>query len=180
MAQQAVCSCLLRDKAVEREYTPISSPDMSALATNGSLSDAAAPAPKRARSDKSVAVPSHASWYRPGKVHSVEKTALPEYFDGRSEWKTEEAYVSARDRLVETYRELPGSHLSVTESRKLVPIDVAAVIRLHQFLEHWGLINYNATSEAEAAQGPTLDGPTSSAMRANARAGVTRCCSAQG
>jgi len=33
--------------------------------------------------------------------------------------------------------------LTCVECRKKLPGDICSIIRLHAFLEHWGLINFN-------------------------------------
>jgi len=52
-------------------------------------------------------------------------------------------YLNYRNYIIKLYRENPNAYLSATECRKKVPGDVCSVIRLHAFLEHWGLINFN-------------------------------------
>ncbi|CAG8529906.1 17930_t:CDS:2, partial [Racocetra fulgida] len=46
------------------------------------------------------------------------------------------------DFIINTYRLNPGEYLTVTACRRNLAGDVCAVIRLHAFLEQWGLINY--------------------------------------
>ena len=125
-----------------------------------------------------VVLPSHASWYRADSICSIERRSLPEYFDGLSQLKTPKAYMHMRNCIVSLYREQPGLHLSVTECRRHLAADVGAVMRLHQFLEHWGLINYNASASASTAaaarSGLVLDGPSACAVSAAAAtAGAT-------
>ena len=93
-----------------------------------------------------VTMPSHSAWFSFERVHSIEHKALPEFFDGSSTIKTPETYQQMRNFIVATYREQPSLHLSVTEVRRNLAVDVAAATRLHQFLEHWGIINYNASA----------------------------------
>ena len=101
-----------------------------------------------------AAAPTHAGWFRMDAVDDVERRALPEFFDGSSATKTPQAYTHMRNLLVTTYREAPNLHLSVTESRRHIAADVGSVMRLHQFLEHWGLINYCGAHSA--SNGPVL------------------------
>ena len=125
------------------------------------------PSAKRARGP-TVRVPSHSAWFHLDSVSDIERKALPEFFDGRSATKTPAAYLAMRNMIVSTYREQPGLHLSVTECRRHLAADVGAIMRLHRFLEHWGLINYNAS--AGAPSGPPgsvlLDGPTANQIGA--------------
>ena len=37
----------------------------------------------------------------------------------------------------------PDTYLSVTSCRRLLAGDACAILRVHEFLEHWGLINFN-------------------------------------
>jgi hypothetical protein len=116
-------------------------------------------------------IPSHAAWFSLDDVHDLERRALPEYFSPGSELKTSESYKQARNFIVGTYREQPTLYLSLTECRRHLSLDVAAVMRLHQFLEHWGLINYlSQRPHASGAAGTTvlLDGPASAAVGATA------------
>lgn len=48
-----------------------------------------------------------------------------------------------RNMIIKMYRENPSAYLSATECRKKLPGDICSIIRLHAFLEHWGLINFN-------------------------------------
>ena len=121
---------------------------------------------------REVVVPSTAAWYRDEAVSSIERHSLPEFFDGSSQTKTPETFLHMRNLIVSLYREQPGLHLSVTECRRHLAADVGSVMRLHQFLEHWGLINYNASSNVAVASasrsGVVLDGPSAASVRAAA------------
>lgn len=102
-----------------------------------------------------VLVPSYASWYKMGEIQPMERKALPEWFTGTCTSKTAQAYVEARDLLVKLWRENPNRHLTATECRRHLAVDVCAVMRLHAFLEHWGLVNYNlSTAQKPVARGP--------------------------
>ena len=102
-----------------------------------------------------ILVPSYASWYKMSDIHPLERKAMTEWFTGSCASKTPQSYVEARDLIVKLYRENPSRHLTATECRRHLAIDVCAVLRLHAFLEHWGLINYNvSTSQRPVARGP--------------------------
>ena len=51
-----------------------------------------------------------------------------------------------RQFVIESYCVQPSCYLSATECRRHVAVDVSAVLRLHEFLEHWGLINSSVTA----------------------------------
>ena len=92
------------------------------------------------------------NWFRLDRVDELERRTLPEFFDGKSASKTPTSYTRMRNLIVTTYRESPGVHLSVTECRRHLAADVGSVVRLHQFLEHWGIIN-SVSDERKAAAG---------------------------
>lgn len=56
-----------------------------------------------------------------------------------------------RNFMIDTYRLNPGEYLSATACRRNLPGDVCAIMRVHAFLEQWGLINYQVDYEARAA-----------------------------
>ena len=103
-------------------------------------------------------MPSYANWYKMNEIAPLERKACAEWFTGTCASKTSHSYVEARDLIVKLYRENPGRHLTATECRRHLAIDVCTVLRLHAFLEHWGLINYNLNY----AQRPVARGPMDS------------------
>lgn len=90
----------------------------------------------------SIMLPSYATWFDMHNVHGVEKKAVPEFFNGRNRSKTPAVYKDYRDFMVNTYRLNPVEYLTVTACRRNLAGDVCAIMRVHAFLEHWGLINY--------------------------------------
>jgi hypothetical protein len=69
--------------------------------------------------------------------------ALPEWFCGKFPHKNPETYLEYRNYIIKLYRENTNSYLSATVCRRNLPGDVCSIIRLHAFLEHWGIINFN-------------------------------------
>lgn len=98
-----------------------------------------------------IIVPSYSAWFDYTCIHEVEKRALPEYFNGKNKSKTPEIYMGYRNFMIDTYRLNPGEYLSGTACRRNLPGDVCAIMRVHAFLEQWGLINYQVDYEARAA-----------------------------
>jgi hypothetical protein len=76
------------------------------------------------------------------KIHPVERRALPEFFNSRNRSKTPAIYKDYRDFMINTYRLRPTEYLTVTACRRNLAGDVCAIMRVHAFLEQWGLINY--------------------------------------
>lgn len=93
-----------------------------------------------------VIIPSYSAWFDMSKIHDVEKRALPEYFNSRNRSKTPSIYKDYRDFMINTYRLRPTEYLTFTACRRNLAGDVCAIMRVHAFLEQWGLINYQARS----------------------------------
>lgn len=89
-----------------------------------------------------VIIPSYSAWFDMSKIHDVEKRALPEFFNSRNRSKTPSIYKDYRDFMVNTYRLRPLEYLTFTACRRNLAGDVCAIMRVHAFLEQWGLINY--------------------------------------
>jgi len=79
------------------------------------------------------------------QIHNLEKKALPEFFNSRNRSKTPAVYKDYRDFMINTYRLNPSEYLTVTASRRNLAGDVCAIMRVHAFLEQWGLINYQVS-----------------------------------
>lgn len=89
-----------------------------------------------------VIIPSYSAWFDMSKIHPVERRALPEFFNSRNRSKTPAIYKDYRDFMINTYRLRPSEYLTVTACRRNLAGDVCAIMRVHAFLEQWGLINY--------------------------------------
>lgn len=89
-----------------------------------------------------IIVPSYSAWFDMSKIHPVERRALPEFFNSRNRSKTPAIYKDYRDFMINSYRLRPSEYLTVTACRRNLAGDVCAIMRVHAFLEQWGLINY--------------------------------------
>lgn len=89
-----------------------------------------------------IILPSYASWFDMNAINPIEKKALAEFFNGRNRSKTAATYKDYRDFMINTYRLNPIEYLTVTACRRNLAGDVCAIMRIHSFLEQWGLINY--------------------------------------
>lgn len=132
--------------------------EMPAVDTSANAADPSAAAPPTVASTKALAeqsarshlieqshaiiLPSYSAWFDMHDVHSIEKKALPEFFNQRNRSKTPAVYKDYRDFMVNTYRLNPAEYLTVTACRRNLAGDVCAIMRVHAFLEQWGLINY--------------------------------------
>lgn len=102
-----------------------------------------------------IIIPSYSAWFDYNSVHVVEKRALPEFFNGKNKSKTPEIYLAYRNFMIDTYRLNPTEYLTSTACRRNLAGDVCAIMRVHAFLEQWGLINYQIDAESR----PTPMGP---------------------
>lgn len=95
-----------------------------------------------------IIIPSYTSWFNYNSIHSIEKRALPEFFNGKNKSKSPEIYLAYRNFMIDTYRLNPQEYLSSTSCRRNLTGDVCALMRVHAFLEQWGLINYQVDAES--------------------------------
>ncbi|KAF5389206.1 hypothetical protein D9757_003473 [Collybiopsis confluens] len=95
-----------------------------------------------------VIIPSYSAWFDMSKIHPVERRALPEFFNSRNRSKTPAIYKDYRDFMINTYRLRPTEYLTLTACRRNLAGDVCAIMRVHAFLEQWGLINYQIDPES--------------------------------
>ncbi|XP_044765118.1 SWI/SNF complex subunit SMARCC2 [Coccinella septempunctata] len=102
-----------------------------------------------------IIIPSYSAWFDYNSIHEVEKRALPEFFNGRNKSKTPEIYLAYRNFMVDTYRLNPTEYITSTACRRNLAGDVCAIMRVHAFLEQWGLINYQVDTDSR----PTPMGP---------------------
>ncbi|WVQ81902.1 hypothetical protein IAT38_004029 [Cryptococcus sp. DSM 104549] len=106
-----------------------------------------------------LVIPSYSSWFSLSTIHPVERRSLPEFFSSRNRSKTPSIYKDYRDFMINTYRLNPGEYLTVTACRRNLAGDVGAIMRVHAFLEQWGLINYQVDPDTRpAALGPPFTG----------------------
>ncbi|XP_052805807.1 SWI/SNF complex subunit SMARCC2-like [Mya arenaria] len=102
-----------------------------------------------------IIIPSYASWFDYNGVNAIERRALPEFFNGKNKSKSPEVYMAYRNFMIDTYRLNPMEYLTSTACRRNLAGDVCAIMRIHAFLEQWGLVNYQVDQETR----PTGMGP---------------------
>lgn len=89
-----------------------------------------------------IVLPSYSTWFDMNNIHDIERKAMAEFFNNRNRSKTPAVYKDYRDFMINTYRLNPIEYLTVTACRRNLAGDVCAIMRVHAFLEQWGLINY--------------------------------------
>ncbi|KAK4534866.1 hypothetical protein CDCA_CDCA03G0891 [Cyanidium caldarium] len=114
-----------------------------------------------------VRIPSHSRWFNIHHIHDIERRALPEFFSGKHASKTPETYRMYRNFMIDTWRRDPSRYLTATAARRHLAGDVCAILRVHAFLEHWGLINYGVENDTRP---PASGGPPSAMLMAGGAA----------
>ncbi|RDW27288.1 hypothetical protein B0I71DRAFT_129323 [Yarrowia lipolytica] len=102
-----------------------------------------------------VVIPSFATWFDRNGIHDIERKSLPEFFSGVSRTKSPAIYTQYRNFMVDTFRLNPVEYLTFTACRRNLAGDVGTLLRVHSFLEQWGLINYQVDPDTR----PSLMGP---------------------
>ncbi|KAF4587571.1 SWI/SNF and RSC complexes subunit ssr2 [Ophiocordyceps camponoti-floridani] len=102
-----------------------------------------------------IVLPSYSTWFDMNNIHDIERKAMAEFFNSRNRSKTPVVYKDYRDFMINTYRLNPAEYLTVTACRRNLAGDVCAIMRVHAFVEQWGLINY----QVDAEQRPSHVGP---------------------
>lgn len=153
------------DAAAPVSDDPLDAPDAPAPENAGEgdgdeeMGDTPAPAQTKAVAEQSarshlidqnhaIILPSYSAWFDMHEIHNLERKALPEFFNNRNRSKTPAVYKDYRDFMVNTYRLNPSEYLTVTACRRNLAGDVCAIMRVHSFLEQWGLINYQVYHRA--------------------------------
>ncbi|KAF8819698.1 SWIRM domain-containing protein [Cardiosporidium cionae] len=91
-------------------------------------------------------LPTCSRWFDSHVVNAIERNQLSSLFSGSglSLKEKEHSYKLIRNTIVAAYRQNPQRYLSATECRKLIDGDAALILRLHSFLDYWGIINFQA------------------------------------
>lgn len=107
--------------------------------------------PDRIPQTHTIVIPSYSSWFCMTRISEVERESLPEFFGSRNRSKTPQVYVKYRNFMVNAYRMNPDEYLTVTACRRNLVGDASTIMRVHHFLDEWGLINYQVGIEARPA-----------------------------
>ncbi|GMG21661.1 unnamed protein product [Ambrosiozyma monospora] len=94
-----------------------------------------------------IVIPSYACWFNQRAIHKIEKQSLPEFFNSLNKNKTPAMYTKYRNFMINSYRLNPNEYLSFTAVRRNLVGDAGALLRVHKFLDKWGLINYQVNPE---------------------------------
>lgn len=90
-----------------------------------------------------------------------------------------QVYKKARNLIVDLYRRDVRRRLTFTDVRRHVAGDAAALQRVFEFLEEWGLVNFQAPGGGGAADADYVvapDGACPGAINCPAQAVLLACC----
>jgi SWI/SNF related-matrix-associated actin-dependent regulator of chromatin subfamily C len=87
-------------------------------------------------------------WFSWTRIHTLEKRNMPEFFNGKTPSKTPQLYMEIRNRIIRIYRENLEKIITVADVQEQCNgVDEKAISRVIEFLDHWGLINYQAPAD---------------------------------
>lgn len=64
-----------------------------------------------------IVIPSYSAWFDYNSIHTIEKRALAEFFNGKNKSKTPEIYLAYRNFMIDTYRLNPTEYITSTACR---------------------------------------------------------------
>jgi hypothetical protein len=91
-------------------------------------------------------------WYEREGVSAVERRYLPEILHcdlfgglsrGSNPQRAQQTYLTIRNYIMDLYAQNPLVYLSATECRQKIAGDVSVIVRVHEFLDVFGFINYS-------------------------------------
>lgn len=87
------------------------------------------------------------SWYNKKAVSDIEKSLLQEWFNNSAEHRSEATYIVAREGILEAACKSSAKYLTSSAVRRCVAGDAGSIMRLFEFLVHYGFINGSAIGD---------------------------------
>ena len=87
-------------------------------------------------------------WYSPTSISDLERSMLPEWFDGSATHRTPETYLKTRERIRTMSQTVGNRYITQTLVRRTIAGDAGSLHRLHAFLVTWSLINEDAINDS--------------------------------
>ncbi|XP_048336251.2 SWI/SNF complex subunit SWI3D [Ziziphus jujuba] len=116
----------------------------------------------RSRGASAHVAPSHCGWFSWTKIHFIEESTLPSFFNGKSESRTADMYLEIRNWIMKKFHANPSTQIELKDLSELEIGDSDAKQEVMEFLDHWGLINFHpfppTSSEAEMVAADDGDG----------------------
>ena len=88
-----------------------------------------------------VIIPTSSIWFDYKNIHRIEKDAFYEFFS-ESASKSPENYKMIRNKILQLFYSNPHKYLTGIYCVERLGFDSCSILRIHSFLEHWGLINF--------------------------------------
>ncbi|EPS63375.1 hypothetical protein M569_11410, partial [Genlisea aurea] len=109
----------------------------------------------RSRGANVHVVPFHAGWFMWKKIHTLEETMLPSFFNGKKEGRNRETYMAIRNAIMEKFHSNPNEQIEAKHLSELTMGELDARKEIMEFLDYWGLINYHPLPpfDSEAGRG---------------------------
>lgn len=92
-------------------------------------------------------------WFSPNVIHAIEAQFLPEFFSGHPS-RTPAVYMRIRNLIHGMYQQNTANYISATDVRKQIAGDVCIVLRIHEFLDAFSVINYSISSDKRPSYAP--------------------------
>jgi SWI/SNF related-matrix-associated actin-dependent regulator of chromatin subfamily C len=101
---------------------------------------------------------SRPDWYTSDGISEIERTLLPEWFNGSAQHRTQESYIQTREQVLKMSTDVGNRYVTTSLIRRTVPGDIGSLMRLHQFLVSYSMINADAINDST---------PTAESLREN-------------
>ncbi|XP_039055031.1 SWI/SNF complex subunit SWI3D-like [Hibiscus syriacus] len=97
------------------------------------------------------AVPNHCGWFSWTKIHHLEESILPSFFNGKSPDRTPDLYMEIRNWIIKKFHANPSVQIELKNLEDLDIGDLDARQEVLEFLDYWGLINFHLFPPAGSA-----------------------------
>ncbi|KAK8564318.1 hypothetical protein V6N13_005448 [Hibiscus sabdariffa] len=105
----------------------------------------------RSRDSNAHVVPNHCGWFSWTKIHHLEESILPSFFNGKSPNRTPGMYMEIRNWIMKKFHANPSREIELKELEDLEVGDLDARQEILEFLDYWGLINFHPFPQAGSA-----------------------------
>ncbi|KAE9586645.1 hypothetical protein Lal_00004317 [Lupinus albus] len=96
----------------------------------------------RSRAPNAHVVPTHCGWFSWTDIHRIEKRTLPSFFNGKAENRTPDTYMTIRNYIMKRFHANPNVQIELKDLLELDAGDLDARQEVVEFLDYWGLINF--------------------------------------
>ncbi|KAE8711726.1 organ-specific protein S2-like [Hibiscus syriacus] len=97
----------------------------------------------RSRDSNAHVVPNHCGWFSWTKIHHLEESILPSFFNGKFPNHTPNLYMEIRNWIMKKFHANPSREIELKDLEDLEVGDLDARQEVLEFLDYWGLINFH-------------------------------------